>query len=429
MKRISANKSLLISFLIAVIILLISGLYCQNPIYYKRLINKSNFKNYIIGDYASIKDSSFISLYNRNNYSIPYPSLVTFTNSNILINGGNGTFSYYYELNYFTDRQNLKVSTLLEAGNISPASFGFGNSFFDSNGFYTTFAIGMDSGGNNGSMFEFDYSGSVLQYSPSVIPPINSNDTLLIEMELIKTNTIKFSVTNLTQNSYFYLLRNYNFNYPFTYILPDCFKIRFNVFGLVNAKVIDSNIYTNEYKYPDAIFCFDSKAKYFSTSYSDTNTFCGILSSYTNKIIYNSSGVNETISDFHNKMKDLLLYKSRPLNKTKIFIGVGSNNLRFGTFNSFTKNLLISDFLILQQNNFDPYICFCMPEGSLDVTPFNSWVLSEPTFYGKIFTGTFNTLYSGSSYTPNPLYMSPDLIHPNKLGHTQLANSFIPFIY
>lgn len=354
-------------------------------------------------------------------------STVTFGGSNATILGGIGDFSTYLEYNtWVTDRENIKWIDRFTLTTVSATTYGYGMRFHNAFNQFHTFAITLDTGAGGGTLYVFDFAGGISQQYFGVLSGMIAGDVIECKLELINAVTCKFTATNITQAVTYNAQVTYNFNDLTGNVTPVVSKFRSHIFGadmVWNSRTIES---VGEYTYPDAIFCFDSKGKgYNSTGTTTANRFVDLLiASNPTKKIYCNSGANETIADFASKLTELLSYKSDPLRKTKIYFGANSNDIRNGTFNTTNKNLLISTFNTLVAANFDVYICYAIPENSQDVTPFNTWASGEPTFTGKIITGTFTSMWSGSGYTPNALYISADNIHPNLAAQTVLATNF-----
>lgn len=382
--------------------------------------------SYLINAFLDLSVVSKGDLLNSANYT-DNGGVATFNASTITLNGGIGDFSKWLEYNnWYTDRENLKWSDTITVNTITPTTYGYGMQIHSEYNQFSTWALGLDSGGANGTLYEFDFAGAILQSVALAIPAVVAGNVIRFDLERINSTLIKFTVTNITQSTTASIQRQYNFNSPFTYILPVVSKFKRVLFGLNGTLTASTITATVEYTYPNAIFCFDSKgAGYFSTGTTTANRFVDVIKiAYPTYNIYCNSGANEDITDLSLKLTELLSYKSSHARRTKIFIGVGCNDIRNGTFDVTRKNLLISTFNSLKAANFDPYICYAIPENGLDITPFNTWAASEPTFTGKVITGTYTAMWSGVGTTPNAAYISADGIHPNLVGQTILANVF-----
>lgn len=380
----------------------------------------------MIGNFIDSSDVTKGDVFNSANYTQAGGITATFSSNSIHLTGTNtGNFSQYLLYNYWvSDRENLVWEETFTVNNIVARSYGYAIELTSP---YTrqvyTYALGFDSAtNNNGSIYTF--KGNVLQNIQTRIMGAQNNGDV-IKFTLSRTNamTLSFSVTNITQG----VTKsapdiNFNFNPPFANILPVAFKFKSVLFG-ADITITNRKISTTDYDYPDQIYCFDSKGQgYFSGGTTTANRFSSLVAAnYPTKRIINLSGANETLTDLHSRINEVLSYKSYVGKKCRVYLGVNSNDVRNGTFNATTKGYLISDFNALSAANFDPYVCYMMPEQSLDATPYNTWVAGEPTFSGKTIPETFSVLWSGSSYTPNPAYMAADGYHPNAAGNAQLA--------
>jgi len=354
-------------------------------------------------------------------------STVTFGGSSATILGGIGDFSTYLEYDlWVTDRENLKWIDTFTLTSVSATTYGYGMRFQNAFNQFHTFVVTLDAGGSGGTIYVFDFSGAIVYQDIGALAGMVAGNHIECKLEIIGATQVKFTATNTdtsqTANTSIY----YSFNDTTGNLMPVVSKFRSHIFGadmVWNSRTIEA---VGEYTYPDAIFCFDSKGKgYNSTGGTTANRFVDlVMDANPTKKIYCNSGANETIADFASKLPEILSYGSDPLRPTKIFFGANSNDIRDGTFNTTNKNLLISTFNTLVASNFDVYICHAIPENTLDVTPFNTWADSEPTFTGKVITGTFTSVWSGSGYTPNPLYISADDIHPDVTAQPVLASVF-----
>jgi len=342
--------------------------------------------------------------------------------------GSSGGFTEYLEYDaWITDRENLKWTDTITVNAINATTYGYGMQFHSIKGNFVTFALGLDAGGNNGTLFIFNPNGSIASQYAGAIANIAAGDVCEFILEIIGELLVKFTVNNLTQSTTANCQLQYNLDSPFgSYIAPNMSKFKRILFGgdlsITHTTVQD----VGEYTYPDALFCFDSKGQgFFASGTTTVNRFTDLLEvSNPTKRIYNISGLNEVINDLILRQAEILSYGSDPTRPTKVFIGVGCNDIRFGSFNATSKAQLITLFNTLVAANFDPYICYAMPETVQDNTPFNTWANGEPTFVGKINTLTYDLLWSGVGTTPNPAYMAPLGIHPNLAGHAILEAAF-----
>jgi len=380
----------------------------------------------LIGNFLDSSNVSKGNLWNASNYT-DTGGIATFTGSSIIINGGVGDFSKTLEYNnWITDRENLTWTDTFTVNGITASTSGYGMQFHSRYNQFMTFALGMDNGGNNGTLFVFNYTGTIIQQISAAIPPVVNGDQLIFKHEIINATLIKLTVTNVTHPATASIQQQFNYNYPFSNILPVVSKFKRIAFGCNMTMTATSIAAVGEYTYPDAIFCGDSKIKgYFATGTTTANTAVGLLqAAKPTKRIYNLSGANETIQDMHDRLAEILSYGSDPLRKTIVPIIIGCNDVRNGTFNSTMKALQIADFNALKAANFDPYICYAIPENTLDITPYNTWANGEPTFTGKVITRTYTDIWSGSGTTPNASYISADGIHPNLAAQTIISNVF-----
>lgn len=66
---------------------------------------------------------------------------------------------------------------------------------------------------------------------------------------------------------------------------------------------------------------------------------------------------------------------------------------------------------------------YATPFNAKDITPINTHIASA--WSSDWFVDDYTPLWSGSGTSPNPTYYSSDLIHPNTLGHSTLANGIV----
>jgi len=365
-------------------------------------------------------------LWNPANYT-NQGGLATFGANYIDVLGGAGNFNNWLELNtWITDRENLKwVDTWTMTG-ISGSTAGLGMQLHSNYNQFITFALGLDNGGNNGDIIVFTSNGSILAQQVAAIPDVATGNIVRMTLERINGMQLKFTVDNVTQGTTASYTQQYSLSPPFgnsEAILPVVSKFKRLIFG-ANARLTNTYVEAvGEYTYPDAIFCGDSKWQgYFATGNTTANRWIDLIkSAHPSRRIYCNSGVNETISDFVSKLPEILSYGSDPARKTKVYIGVGCNDIRNATFNGTTQTALINAFNSLKDANFDPYICHAMPENAQDNSPFNTWASAQSAFTGKVITGTWTAIWSGSGTTPNPTYINADGIHPSQAGQTPLS--------
>lgn len=188
--------------------------------------------------------------------------------------------------------------------------------------------------------------------------------------------------------------------------------------------ILDFNYSINEYKSPEVSIIGDSIAAGGGTT--------SLINKYPDKLygpfrfVVNLNGNADYSYVILQRVQEVLLLQPK-----RVYLMFGGNDLLFGVplstlqsnYTTFVNTLTSAGILV--------YHLLSTPRNSTDVSGFNAWL---KTTYPNTYIDTFTPLWNRTEGSTglNSIYNSGDGLHPNDLGHAQIAaaiqySGYLPF--
>ncbi len=157
---------------------------------------------------------------------------------------------------------------------------------------------------------------------------------------------------------------------------------------------------------------------FYASGYTTTNryTTIGYTSGGTHEV---SAGGSDRTWEVLARMPEILLQ-----NPKYLLLEIGCNDIYYG---GYTQAQVNTNYDAIRNSIVGAGITiihlYSTPFNGKDITPINTHISS--TWGSDWFVDDYTPLWSGSGTSPNPIYYSPDLIHPNQLGHYTLGNGIV----